>query len=432
MPSSPSTTEPLRDLIDESFDEATFLWRRWESELTSLTRNLDEVWSWTEDRLHGALDGVRVGGDAAIELATSALKSEEPDQIAVGAGVLSCRSEVPAIEALTEAIGAAEGDALHAMVRGLELMGSNQALRAAAAALAAGGPTHAGALCRLKAFRRAPLGAEARAAFGAKSVQAQAEAFRAVFYTASGQFDKEIEAGMVSPDAQVRCAAIEAGVSRGMASAQGAAVQLARTSGASAGPYLRLLPLFGSEDEQEVIYAALRNPTHQKDAIWALGHLGTIRAAEACLAGMRHEPLARACGEAYCWITGADLVRDRLAKVEAPEDAPAFEEDDLEADLVPTVDELWPMPDADAAAKHWETRRSEFAPDIRYAQGRPISLDQLMTLVETGPMLRRPDLVLELRARTRGAYDVETRAFSARQRQMMAAARAAAMTNGGR
>ena len=55
--------------------------------------------------------------------------------------------------------------------------------------------------------------------------------------------------------------------------------------------------------------------------------------------------------------------------------------------------------------------------------------ETLLTTIETGPMLRRPDLVLELRVKTRGRYDVETRAFTARQRQMMAAARAAAVNH---
>ena len=67
-----------------------------------------------------------------------------------------------------------------------------------------------------------------------------------------------------------------------------------------------------------------------------------------CLAGMKHEPLARACGEAYCWITGADLERDGLARRRAPPDVPAFEDDDLDANLVPAPEELWPLPDADA------------------------------------------------------------------------------------
>ena len=47
-------------------------------------------------------------------------------------------------------------------------------------------------------------------------------------------------------------------------------------------------------------------------------------------------------------------------------------------------------------------------------------------------MLRRPDLALELRVKTRGRYDVETRAFTGRQRQMMMASRAAVAGQNGR
>ena len=56
-----------------------------------------------------------------------------------------------------------------------------------------------------------------------------------------------------------------------------------------AGPYLKLLALLGTAEEHEIIYAALRIPELQQQAIWALGHIGTVRAAESCLAGMQYE-----------------------------------------------------------------------------------------------------------------------------------------------
>src|SRR5258708_5421288 len=59
--------EPLPHLIDESFEEAAFLWSRWEADLSSISRNLDEVWTWTEDRLGGALDGVALASNAILE-----------------------------------------------------------------------------------------------------------------------------------------------------------------------------------------------------------------------------------------------------------------------------------------------------------------------------------------------------------------------------
>jgi hypothetical protein len=67
MSISNAKIDPLPDLIEESLDEATFLWQRWEAELSSPQRNLDEIWDWTEDRLAGALDGVRVAPDGMLE-----------------------------------------------------------------------------------------------------------------------------------------------------------------------------------------------------------------------------------------------------------------------------------------------------------------------------------------------------------------------------
>ena len=430
MPSSSPAAGPLRDLIDESFDEASFLWQRWESELSSLTRNLDEVWSWTEDRLHGALDGVRVAGDAAVEILTPSLVSENTAQAAVAAAVLGSRSDAPAIEAVTSALLTVEGEGLRALIRGLERAGSNPALRAAAAALAGGGPAHAAGLCRLKAFRRSAIGAELKTAAGGGAPLAHADALASLFYPASGQFDDVIQSALGNPDDAVRLAAVTAGISRGMAAARDAALRLAREPGPIGGPFLKFVGMFGTAQDHDIIYGALRVPARQKEAIWALGHVGTARAAESCIAGMKHEPLARACAEAYCWITGAELTRDRLEKVETPPDAPAFEDDDLDANLVPAADDLWPMPDVEAVRAHWEARREGFAPDVRHAHGIPVSQGHLITLVETGPMLRRPDLILELRARSRGAYDVEPRAFAARQRHMMAGAREAASRGG--
>jgi len=56
---------------------------------------------------------------------------------------------------------------------------------------------------------------------------------------------------------------------------------------------------------------------------------------------------------AYCWITGADLERDRLAIEDTLPEVPAFEDDDLDANLVPQPEALWPAPDAEAAQRHW-------------------------------------------------------------------------------
>jgi uncharacterized protein (TIGR02270 family) len=419
---------PFRDLVDESFDEAVFLWRRWEGELSSPTRNLLEVWSWTEDRLHGALDGVRVDSEVAIDLATQALSSDDSDRLTVAAALLaSCRDHT-ATGMVAAALNAANGRTLATLLRALELVGSNQALRAASSVLIET-PAGAGALCRLKTFLRAPPGDEMTVAFQSGVPEAQTAAMRAARIAAPGVREKWITAGMESEDVNVRYAALESGQCLGMDRARTTATRLASQLDSSAGPYLKLLAMLGAVEEQETIYAALRVPDLQAAAIWALGHIGTVRAVEACLAGMRHENLARASGEAYSWITGADLVRDGLAAKEARVDAPPFEQDDLDANLVPPPEALWPLPDVEAVRRHWSGQRTAFTESVRHVHGQPVTTETLMRMVESGPMLRRPDLVFELRVKTLGKYDVEPRAFSARQRQMMASSRAAIVSH---
>jgi uncharacterized protein (TIGR02270 family) len=421
---------PFPDLVEESLEEATFLWGRWEHELASLTRTLDDVVSWTEDRLHGAIAGVRVGGGVS-DVVMNGLLSAEPARVAVCTAVLSTSSEPVAIDTLVDALRTADGERLHAMIRGLELQGSDQALRTAASTLAKGGPAHAGALCRLKAFRRVAPGAELVAAVKSDSTEAQIEAIRAAVYAPSRHAEQLTTAALRSGNPQVRLAAVESGLAGGVAQAWDVAKRMAGRRGPDTGAYLRLVALLGTASDHEIVYQALRVESLRAPAIWALGHVGTVRAVETCLAGMKHEDLARACGEAYCWITGTDLARDRLAADETPVDAPPFEEDDLEADLVPAPEALWPLPDPQAIARDWQARAAAFSPDVRYAHGQPAGRETLVGLVERAPMLRRPDIVLELRARTHGQYDVETRAFAARQREMMAAARATLTTHDG-
>ena len=67
--------QPLWDIVEESFEEAEFLWGRWECALDAHDRDLDGVSSWVEERLLGALEGVRVAGDAAIESIRSPMTS---------------------------------------------------------------------------------------------------------------------------------------------------------------------------------------------------------------------------------------------------------------------------------------------------------------------------------------------------------------------
>ena len=172
-----TAAEPYWDLVQQSLEEAAFFWKRWEADLESLTRNLDEVGSWTEERLHGALDGVRVAGERVVEATEAALRGKDPAAQTAAAQVLAAGTPERARGALAGAVREARGAPLQALVRGIETASLDGTFAPVTAALAGGGPEHSAALCRIKAFRRVAPGREASDALESNLPQPQAQAW---------------------------------------------------------------------------------------------------------------------------------------------------------------------------------------------------------------------------------------------------------------
>jgi len=420
-----TTIEPLPALIEESLEEAVFLWTRWESDLTSLTRNLHEVWLWTEDRLFGALDGVRIAP-------TRLLERHVRDALNSGLGGYTVAAHVLAISAADNARGllgdlltAASGEMLDAMIRGIEVAPLDGSFTSVAKLLAEGDPEHCAGFARLKAFRRAKLGEELTRAYESKHAPLQIKVLKAIAHLPDDYVAAWVVEGMKHDNPAARLAAIDSGIQRRVPNAWSAAMHWVRSMAPEAAPLLRHVGMLGSVAEQEMVNSALAEPRLRRAAIWALGHVGTRAAAERCLELMQDAAMAPLAAEAYCTITGAELAKDRLSTADASADAvsPSFENDDLDANLIPAAADLWPLPDLDAVRKHWESVHDRFPPGARYLRGREMSLDWLMTTIEQGPMLRRPDHIFEAFVRTEGRYDVEARATGPAQKRMMAVSR---------
>jgi uncharacterized protein (TIGR02270 family) len=418
---------PFPEIVEENLDEAAFLWGRWESELGSLTRNLDEVWSWTEDRMNGAIDGVLVARDPLFgRLIDRALSVKDLLFHTLAAHLLTVAPDPAARQRLAQLLCEAEDGSLAAMLRGIEVSHLDGTFSIVTRALLKKSPQHCAALARIKSFQRAALGSELATAFEADGIAEQVTAMRAAAFLPEPTVTAWVDRGLAHSSPVVRIAAIESGIRQRQRPAWDAARELVAAREAGSGGLLRLLAMFGKVADHAVVHDALSDAGSARAAFWALGHVGTREAAEHCLAAMQDQVLARLAGEAYAAITGIDLARERLTAKE-PADAPSlppFEEDNLDADLVPRREELWPLPDAALCAAHWAKIGAEYAPNIRYVRGKPFDLGVLMAAIDKGPMLRRGDYALELYVRTNGACDVETRAAGFTQRRMIAAAHA--------
>jgi uncharacterized protein (TIGR02270 family) len=428
VPANTATSGPFPDIVEENLDEAAFLWGRWEAELSSLTRNLDEVWSWTEDRLNGTIDGLLVARDELFaRVIERALSAKDLAFHTVAAHVLTIAPDPSARTQLAKLVCDAEGVNLAAMLRGVEVSHLDGTFSTVTRALLKKSPQHCAALARLKSFQRAALGDELGKAYEANSVPEQVAVLRAAAFLPEPAAALWVNRGLAHSSPAVRLAAIESGIRQRQRPAWSAARDFAASGEAGGGMLLRHLGMFGKPSDHRLVYDALSDSGSVRAAFWALGHIGTREAVERCLAAIQDPALARLAGEAYAAMTGIDLARERLTAPESGDapSLPRFEDDDLDADLVPRREDLWPLPDGARCAAHWAEVGAQYTPNTRYLRGKPFDLGVLMAAIDKGPMLRRHDYAFELYVRTSGACDIETRAATFTQRRMVAAARAA-------
>ena len=166
MSANPQSREPLWDIVEESLDEAEFLWVALGGGPLEPDAQSRRGVPWSEDRLQGALDGIRVGGEGAVDkLLVPALGGENLRRITVAAHVMASDMSAKALAALGEALLTATGPKLAALLRGIETATLNGNFVPVAARLLQGGAAACAALCQLKSFHRAAVGAELAVAF---------------------------------------------------------------------------------------------------------------------------------------------------------------------------------------------------------------------------------------------------------------------------
>ncbi len=424
MPSDrTSPIAPLWDLVEESLDEAEFLWRRWEGELSTHARDLDGVDFWVEDRLQGSLDGVRLAGHAAHDILAPALDADDPFRTIAAAHVLATSVDHSGLALLTSAFAGASAERLPFFRRATELA-PEDLTASAIEKVVPSDAARAALLLDVSSFQgRGRTDLVHEMAANPEPV-VQAAVLRALRH-----LPLDFDPGLVtfqlgSPAGAVVEAAVETGLVLGLPAAWTRCRELASAPGSGRGRALLLLALLGHDlDQRRVVQALAEEPT-RKDALFALGFAGTRAAAEACLDVMKEEESGKLAGEAFTAITGLDLATSGMIAAEppAPDEPTPFEEDDLDADLVPKPEDLLPRPEVDRIAAWWGKNRNRFDPDRRYLRGTQASLGALRDGLERGPTRRRHATALELAVRSQNRLWVQTRAFCSVQRRQMQAA----------
>jgi uncharacterized protein (TIGR02270 family) len=415
-----ATAPILWKIVEKHLGVAQIAWFLWTRAVAAPNYTLAEVAHGPEERLFAQLSGLAAAGEETAErLLVPALRGDElgnePDRIAVASlALLVTRG---GLDVLSPALRGAPIEERAPMARALGLARGPGLEDGIEALLADGDPAvQAAALDALAARGLAP--AELRGLLASRDPGVLVAAL-GVARHAGVKHRNAIEAAVHSPVSEIRDAALEAGISLGLRVPWLVARELVEARQPGCGPALSLLAMSGEPSDLERMEAALAVPKLRGAAIWALGFSGWPRAVELCLPHLASARHARIAGEAISAITGLAIEKRFMREEEPPPEEPIpFEEEDLDADLVPGPERALPLPEPDAIERWWRGERYRFQESVRYLGGRPIGLRVMLQTLAKGPMRRRYLVALELAARSQGAFWIETRAWA---REQMAA-----------
>jgi uncharacterized protein (TIGR02270 family) len=154
-------------------------------------------------------------------------------------------------------------------------------------------------------------------------------------------------------------------------------------------------------------------------AIVAAGAAGDPAPIPWLIEQMNVPALARAAGEAFSMITGADLALERLEgkRPDGFQSGPTDDPEDENVEMDP--DDNLPWPDRDKTSAWWARRRENFTLGTRFLIGKPITDDWLADVLRHGRQRQRAAAALELAIRRPGTPLFEVRAPGFRQQELL-------------
>lgn len=172
------------------------------------------------------------------------------------------------------------------------------------------------------------------------------------------------------------------------------AVQVAGAMARQAGPHQRAalsLALLTSElgAQRSLLEAAAASGEPSRLLLQASGPAGDVRIVPALLDAMARADHARVAGEAFGWLTGADLVELGFDR-DPPGDFPSEVNDDpYDENVAMDEDEDLPWPDPVKVADWWHKNKHNFQPGVRYFMGKPVTVEHCIHVLKTGRQRQR-------------------------------------------
>jgi uncharacterized protein (TIGR02270 family) len=386
----------IPEIVEQHAEEAAFLWRLRDAATDQphyTLRSLADL----EERVEAHLDGLRVAGEAGVEIAWANLERfrDAGQLFTVATLVLESNNEARIEQVLKF------GDSVPASRRGLfGALGwvSPRSLRGQAVAWLDASSTFRRLVgvvaCSL--HRADPATRMHRLLTDEPAVRARALRLAGEL----GRTDLRPDVARALNDDDAGCR-FWAAWSAGLLGIRSPAIQVLQGFATGAGPFAwRALDLVVRLMDREAAVAWLRQlaskPAHARLLVGAAGVLGEAAIVPWLVEKMTEPALARIAGESLSVITGVDISAQDLGG-NAPEGfmvGPNDDPTDLAVGMDP--DENLPWPDPVKVHSWWQKEERRFARDVRYLRGLPLTLESCNKVLQDGYQRQRRAAVYEL------------------------------------
>jgi uncharacterized protein (TIGR02270 family) len=407
-------------IVAQHAEEAADLWSVRAVLVSEPHMSLRDLARWDE-RVDAHVDGLRIAGPSAAEICDEALAGETPGEVfALFLWAVSSGDKTKQDAAVAAA--ASSPELARGLVSGLGWLSFEQAQPHIEQLAAADDPALRRIAIAAAALHRQHPGRPLSDAARDPDARLRGRALRAIAEIGLADALPMVHRNLSADDPTVRFWAAWSGVLLGR-DANAVTILKAEAEGDGANReralhvVIRRLPISAARTWQDSLRA---KPARARFAILAAGASGDPSAAPWLLDRMEEPLLARAAGEAFTMITGADLAAEGLRgkPPEKFEPGPSDDPDSEATEMDPDENLAWPAPDAVRA--WWKAHAGGFPQGTRHLLGKPVGEDWLRAILRTGKQRQRAAAALELALMRAGQPLFEVRAPGFRQQNVLA------------
>jgi uncharacterized protein (TIGR02270 family) len=416
----------LQHIVDQHAEEAAFLWLLRDRAVHAPHYALRHL-ARLDERLEAHLDGLRVAGESGWETARAAmLEHQEPGEIfAAGAlalesgrwtrleEVMAAAAGAPAlVRPLVSAFGWTQPEKLRGIIPRLLASPSPLARRVGLAACG---------------VHRGDPGAALEPALRDGDAPTRARALRCAGELGRADLVAEIRARTRDDDPDC---AFWAGWSATLLGDRAPTPALTAALNDAAAPHhARALEIVlrsaGLEAAHDALRAMSQDAALRRSLVVGAGIVGDPAYVPWLLDAMADPTLARAAGEAFALITGADLALEDLEGNPPADFAAGPDEDPGNPDVALDPEEHLPWPDPAAVRVWWSARASSLPARTRHFVGAKLTPQSCGRILREGRQRQRSAAALELVLGGMRGPLFETRAPAPRQGALLGCAKAA-------